>query len=202
MRETNNTDEAPVTGFILAGGQSTRMGTDKAFLQLGGETLLARSLKEMNAVVAEVRIVGSVAKFGDYGPVVEDIYPNRGPLGGIHAALKSSATDLNLVLAVDLPFVEERFLHYLIRRARAAAAAITVPRASGGWQPLCAVYRRTFAAAADQSLLKGRNRIDAVFAEVEIETIEESELTQIGFSPGMFGNLNTPADWEQARNRL
>ncbi len=193
--------EAPVTGFILAGGQSTRMGADKAFLQLGGETLLARLLKAVSAVAAEVRIVGSTAKFGDYAAVVEDIYPHRGPLGGIHAALKHTATDLNLMLAVDLPFVEIRFLDYLISRARASRAAVTVPRAGGGWQPLCAVYRRAFATVAEESLLKGRNKIDAVFADVEVETVEENELIGAGFSPSMFGNLNTPADWEQARNR-
>ena len=198
----NHATGAPVTGFVLAGGQSTRMGTDKAFLQLGRETLLARSLKLVSAVAGEVRIVGSAAKLGDYGSVVEDIYPNRGPLGGIHAALKTSATDLNLMLAVDLPFVEVRFLRYLISRARASDAVVTVPRGGGGWQPLCAVYRRPFVMVAEESLLKGQNKIDALFRDVLAETIEEKELTRLGFSPTMFGNLNTPADWEQARNHL
>ncbi len=198
----SNATEAPVAGFVLAGGQSTRMGADKAFLQLGGETLLARSLKLASAVAAEVRIVGSAAKFAAYGPVVEDIYLRRGPLGGIHAALQHTRTDLNLMLAVDLPFVEVRFLHYLVRRARVSRAAVTVPRAGGRWQPLCAVYRSAFSRAAEEALRNGQNKIDAVFAEVEIGTVEQGELVEAGFSPSMFGNLNTPADWEQARNRL
>jgi molybdopterin-guanine dinucleotide biosynthesis protein A len=191
-----------VTGFVLAGGQSTRMGTDKALLKLVGETLLARALKLVGEVAAEVRIVGGAEKFGDYGSVVEDIYRDRGPLGGIHAALKSSATELNLMLAVDLPFVEARFLRCLIGRASGSQAAVTLPRVGGRWQPLCAVYRREFADRAEGFLISGRNKVDAAFVGIEVETIEESELIRAGFTPDMFDNLNTPMDWEQARNRL
>ena len=94
-----------VTAFVLAGGKSTRMGTDKAFLQFRGRTLLANALKLTRAVAGEVRIVGDSTKFADFGAVVEDVYPGCGPLGGIHAALKSSDTDLNVVIGVDLPML-------------------------------------------------------------------------------------------------
>lgn len=191
-----------ITGFVLAGGDSTRMGSDKAFLQLGSETLLARAMRLAGAVTAEARIVGSAARFGRYGAVVEDIFPKRGPLGGIHAALSSSATDMNLVLAVDLPFVELDFLKYLIARACACDAVVTVPHASGGWQPLCAVYRRAFAKTAEAALMQGKNKIDALFVSVKTEVIGEDELTGAGFSSAMFRNLNTPEDWERARHQL
>jgi len=194
--------EHSLTGFILAGGQSSRMGTDKALLQLNGETLLARALRLVGAVCAEARIVGSVARLSGYEAVVEDIFPNRGPLGGIHAALKSSGTELNLVLAVDLPLIEVRFLDYLVARACAGEAVVTVPRASGGWQPLCAVYRRAFAPIAEAALAQGKNKIDALFASVTTEILDEDELTCAGFSPAMFRNLNTPEDWEWARHHL
>jgi len=194
--------EHSLTGFILAGGQSSRMGTDKALLQLNGETLLARALRLVGAVCAEARIVGSVARLSGYEAVVEDIFPNRGPLGGIHAALKSSGTELNLVLAVDLPLIEVRFLDYLVARACAGEAVVTVPRASGGWQPLCAVYRRAFAPIAEAALAQGKNKIDALFASVSTEIVDEDELAQAGFSPAMFRNLNTPVDWEWARHHL
>jgi len=198
----SSTSQNTITGFVLAGGESTRMGSDKAFLQFGGETLLARSLKLAGAVCAEVRIVGSAARFAGHGTVVEDIFPKRGPLGGIHAALAASSTDLNLLLAVDLPLIEVRFLEYLVARARQCDALVTVPRASGGWQPLCAVYRKAFAQTAEAALRQGKNKIDALFASVKTEVISEDELARAAFSPTMFRNLNTPKDWEWAQHHL
>ena len=103
-----------VTAFVLAGGKSSRMGSDKAFLRLGDETLLSQALKLTSAVVSEVCIVGDAKKFAAFGRVVEDVYRERGPLGGIHAALSGSTTELNLMLAVDLPFVTPAFLQYLL----------------------------------------------------------------------------------------
>jgi len=198
----NNTSENALTGFVLAGGESTRMGSDKAFLQLGAETLLARALRLAGAVCAEVRIVGSAARFAGLGPIVEDIFSSRGPLGGIHAALAATKTDLNLVLAVDMPFIEVRFLEYLVARARQCDALVTVPRAGGGWQPLCAIYRRAFTQAAEVALAQGKNKIDALFATVKTDVLDEDELARAAFSPAMFRNLNTPEDWEWARHHL
>jgi molybdopterin-guanine dinucleotide biosynthesis protein A len=192
-----------VTAFVLAGGKSTRMGADKAFLELGGRTLLARTLELARSVAPEVRIVGGVsAKFAPFSNTVEDVYRDRGPLGGIHAALATSKTELNLMLAVDLPFVEARLLEYLIAQARASGAVVTVPRAAGGLQPLCAVYRREFAAVAARSLQKGQNKIDALFAQVETRVLGEKEIASLGLPETMFQNLNTPDDWSAADQRL
>src|SRR5437899_1580697 len=94
-----------ITAFVLAGGKSIRMGRDKAFLQLGDRTLLLRALDLASTVAAEVRIVGDATKLAAFGPVVEDVYRERGPLAAIHAALLSTTTELNLMLAVDLPFL-------------------------------------------------------------------------------------------------
>jgi molybdopterin-guanine dinucleotide biosynthesis protein A len=187
-----------VTAFILAGGKSKRMGAEKAFLQLGCQTLLMRALALAATVAAEVRIVGAPERFLPFGRVVQDVFPGRGPLGGIHAALRESETELNLMLAVDLPFVESRFLEYLIASACQCAAVVTVPRSKDGWQPLCAVYRREFAAVAERALQKGKNRIDALFPQVETRAISEEELLRMGFSMNMFRNLNTPAEWRKA----
>lgn len=187
-----------LTAFILAGGKSTRMGTDKAFLQLEGHTLLERATEMARAVAGEVRVVGDPAKFANFGRAVEDVYPERGPLGGIHAALSTTSTELNLMLAVDLPFMEARFLAYLVSQARATGAVVTVPRAAGGFQPLCALYRREFASLAEQSLRAGRNKIDPLFTQVETRVLEEAELARLGFSAEIFRNLNTPEDFAQA----
>jgi molybdopterin-guanine dinucleotide biosynthesis protein A len=191
-----------VSAFILAGGKSTRMGTDKAFVLLGGrnsDTLLARALEVARAVTSEVRIVGDPAKFAAFAPVVEDIFRDCGPLGGIHAALRSSATDLNLILAVDVPFVSPALLQFLIERARGSTSAtVTLAQAGGGWQPLCAVYRRAFADVAEKALQAGSYKIDTLFAAPSTKLITAEDLSNAGFSPEMFRNLNTPKELAEA----
>lgn len=191
---------ADVTGFILAGGKSTRMGTDKAFIEFEGHTLLERALSLARLVTPDVRIVGAREKFAPFAPVVEDIFRERGPLGGIHAALRASKTELNFMLAVDMPFVSKIFLQYLTREARTATGAmVIVPLGAGRRQPLCAVYRLRFADVAEQALLAGRNRIDSLFDMVETRVIGEDELDHAGFSSAIFSNLNTPEELEQQR---
>jgi molybdopterin-guanine dinucleotide biosynthesis protein A len=188
-----------VTAFILAGGKSTRMGADKAFVEYGGRTLLARALDLARSVTPEVRIVGSAEKFALFAPVVEDVFCDCGPLGGIHAALRASQTELNVMLAVDMPFVSWTFLQYLISQAgKAPEAAVVVPRGNGNWQPLCAVYRREFAGAAEDALRAGRNRIDPLFNVVRTRVVAEEELAGVGFSPALFRNLNTPEEVSKA----
>ncbi|MFZ0285140.1 MAG: molybdenum cofactor guanylyltransferase [Terriglobales bacterium] len=190
-----------LTAFIVAGGKSTRMGSDKAFLPWGNGTLLSHALKLASSVTPNVRIVGDSQKFATFGTVIEDIYRDRGPLGGIHAALSSTATDLNLMLAVDLPLIESQFLQFLMERARSGDATVTVPRAGGVSQPLCAIYRREFLPVAEQSLKAGKNKIDALFAQVRTRIVEESEFTRAGFSTAMFRNLNTPEEWREESGR-
>ena len=188
-----------LAAYVLAGGKSTRMGTDKAFLPWGTGTLLEHALSLAGAVATHVSILGDAGKFARFGPVIGDLYPSRGPLGGIHAALVSSTSQWNLLIAVDLPFLRPQFLDYLTTRARESGAAVIVPRAAGGLQPLCAVYRREFARIAEQSLAEGKNKIDPLFGQVKTRIIDEVELVRDGFSPEMFRNLNTPEDLEHAR---
>lgn len=188
-----------LTAFILAGGNSTRMGTDKAFVMLEGRSLLARALDVCRTITGEVRIVGDREKFAPFADVVEDVFPGCGPLAGIHAALRASGTDLNLVLAVDLPFVSPALLHFLMGQAREGGAIVTLPRAGKGWQPLCAVYRRAFADAAETALRAGRYKVDTLFDSALTRAIGEEELRSAGFSPEVFRNLNTPEELADAR---
>ena len=185
---------ADLTAFILAGGKSTRMGADKAFVMLHGHTLLAKALALARSVAGEVRILGDRAKFAAFAPVVEDVFPGCGPLGGIHAGLRASQTELNLMLAVDLPLISPEQLHYLVTRARGASAMVTAARANGGWQPLCAVYRREFAEAAEQALRAGKYKIDMLFAPGCTQLVSEQELADAGFSDNIFRNVNTPEE--------
>lgn len=199
--------ETPVrtacAAFILAGGKSSRMGTDKAFVTLDGRTLLERALDLARTITPDVMIVGAASKFRRFGTVVEDVFPHCGPLGGIHAALRSSGAELNLMLAVDVPFLPVELLRGLIARAESNPEMMAiVPRTDQGWQPLCAVYRREFADAAEAALRAGNYKIDAVFASVRVLAVDEPELAECGFSAQVFCNVNTPQELSAANESL
>jgi len=175
------------------------MGRDKALLEVGGRTLLARALALAWAVTGDVRIVGNREKFSRFGPVIEDMLADHGPLGGIHAALRASDAELNLMLAVDLPLVRPEFLKYLVAESEALDAVAAVPRSGGHLQTLCAVYRRSFADVAEMALQQGKNKIDPLFATVPTKVVDEDELARQGFGPEMFQNVNTPEDLEKVQ---
>lgn len=191
--------ESELAAFVLAGGKSTRMGSDKAFLEFKGRTLLSRALDLAGSLTPDVRIVGQPARFAAFAPVVEDVFRDCGPLGAIHAALRDSLTELNLMLAVDMPFVSSELLRYLVERARNGSATVTIPVCAGRRQPLCAVYRRSFAETAELALAQGRFRIDAQFEPRSTLVISEEELREKGFSAEMFRNLNTPEELARAQ---
>src|SRR5713101_9488748 len=200
-------------GFVLAGGKSSRMGAgtdrDKVFLEFGGQTLLDRALAVMGTACDRVAIVGEPAKFTKYGSstygsskyesIVADIFPGCGPLAGIHAALVHSSAELNLMLAVDMPFVSRELLAFLFAAAEESDAIVVVPRTARGFQPLCAVYRRAFASTAEAALRAGNYKIDGVFPKVTIRAVEEEELARAGISERIFFNVNTPEDLRTAK---
>jgi molybdopterin-guanine dinucleotide biosynthesis protein A len=192
-----------VATFILAGGASSRMGADKAFVMLDGRTLLERTLELAGSLTSDVcmvdvHIVGEPAKFAAFAPVVEDVFRGCGPLGGIHAALRASSAELNLMLAVDVPFVTSAFLQYLIARAKESSAMVAVAQVGGRLQPLCAVYRRAFADVAEDALRAGRYKIGALF-DMGAQIVDEETLRAAGFSAEIFRNLNTPEELAAAR---
>jgi molybdenum cofactor guanylyltransferase len=131
-----------IRGFVLAGGLSTRMGSDKANLHYKGKTLLEHALERLAQVTPEPSIVGTRSDLSRYAPVVPDRYSGIGPLGGLHAALYTSDAELNLFLPVDLPLVPSWFLKEILQRAQLTAAIATVPLTNGRPEPLVAVYRR------------------------------------------------------------
>jgi molybdopterin-guanine dinucleotide biosynthesis protein A len=184
-----------VAAFVLAGGKSTRMGTDKAFVTFEGQTLLERMLVLARSITNNVRIVGDATRYSRFAPAVQDVHPGCGPLGGIHAALESSDNNLNLILAVDIPFVPQALALYLIREARdSPAALVTVVRTQERWQPLCAVYRKGFLIGARKALLEGHYKIGDLFDHARTRVITDDDLEIVGFSPEAFRNLNTPQD--------
>jgi phospholipid/cholesterol/gamma-HCH transport system ATP-binding protein len=186
-----------VTAFVLAGGRSSRMGSDKALLSFGGENLLQRALHTVAAVAAKTLIVGPRDRYAAFGNVIEDVFPGCGPLGGIHAALRATETDLNLVVSVDMPLMEEKFLAWLVQQARTTDALIVVPVAMGGPQPLCAMYRRQVLPPAEQALQSGDYKIGNLFSRVATRQIPEAEIVAAGFSTAVFKNINTTGDYEE-----
>ena len=181
-----------LSAFVLAGGRSTRMGADKVLLQFRGSTLLDRALEVAREVAGSCRIVGSREKYGAFGDVIEDVYPGQGPLAGIHAALCASATDHNLVLAVDTPLLTADFVRHLAAQAERSGAVVTIPRTRDGrLHPLCTIYRRSFAEVAESALREKRNKIDALFSLVSVEYVSPAAG---GFDERMFTNLNAPED--------
>ena len=188
-----------LTGFVLIGGKSSRMGSDKALLRLpDGETLLEHAMAVLSSVSSEVRLIGSNEKYADFtatAQIVEDIFPERGPLGGIHAALASTDTDLNLILAVDTPAVTTVLLEYLVARVEATEALVVVPEIEGRLQPLCAAYRKDFSRLAQRFLEAGRNKVDGAFDVASTMIVRQDELEAAGFGANLFRNLNTVEEW-------
>src|SRR5271165_4394157 len=127
-------------GWILAGGRSSRMGVDKALLEIDGQPLVSRVAREAAKVCAPVSLVGDPAVYGHLGfPVIPDRFPGRGPLAGIEAALGATEADWNLLLACDMPALETAVLESLF----AAGGDCALPRYPDGTvEPLCAVYHR------------------------------------------------------------
>lgn len=179
------------------------MGTDKAFLRLGPQTLLEHAISTAREACETIVLVGDKLRLRPYGWVVEDEFEGQGPLAGIHAALSSpSAQDLNLFLAVDTPAIPAHFLTYVLGAARDSNAMVTIPRAKNQFQPLCAVYRRGFASLAEKRLAEGRNKIDPLFSLCPTHILEEAELTALGFTPDIFDNVNTPEDWQRIQQQF
>ena len=174
------------------------MGTDKSLLRFGGSTLIESAIERMQQVVAHVAIVSPRDDLAKYAPVIHDVYQDRGPLGGVHAALVSSANELNLMLAVDMPFVNRELLKSLLGAAQESQAVVTVSRTRDGWQPLCAVYRKVFATIAETALKGNDYKIDRLFKQVAIRIVSDAELEKWGYTSDVFANLNTPDDLRNA----
>lgn len=197
-----------LTGFVLTGGASRRMGTPKHELMLGGETLLARTLRRAMTVARPVMVLGPADRTRglDAGLAVRalpDELPGRGPLGAIYTGLSHTHTEFNLFLSCDLPFMDPRFLRYLAAIAHSTAADVTLARTPReGYQPLAAIYRRCALPAVRRSLASGQNKITAFFRRVNVTVIDWPELARAGFRPSIFDNLNTRGDYARAVRKI
>jgi molybdenum cofactor guanylyltransferase len=205
-------------GFVLAGGRSTRMGQDKALLTLAGRSLLELALDKLRTLplAAAPRIAGARAEPLSPAPVVDDLHPGCGPLGGIEAALAASSRPLNVFLPVDTPLLPAQFLIWMLRRAEITGALATVPRINGWPQPLCAVYHRQLLPPIAAALMAGDYKVMPVVIAAasgaastdvfDVELVASADVEILGFSPlplyRWFHNCNTPEDMAEIGNAL
>lgn len=193
-----------LSGFVLAGGESRRMGRAKSELVLGGETTLERQIRVLRAVCRSVTVIGIPQSVpGLNAPAWPDELPGRGPAGGIYTALLHARTEFSLIVGCDLPFVDARFLRFLVERALDDAADVTVPEARDfRIQPVCAVYRRRALAAVRSSLNAGLNKTQDLIRRLRPRVISWREIARAGFSPRVLANMNAPEEYEAARRIL
>ena len=179
------------------------MGRHKALLLLGDRPLAAQVAEQVLRVCGNVSLVGNQAQVTSLGfPVLRDVFPNQGPLGGIHAALAHSDAPWNLVVGCDMPYLTAEFLELLLRIAAQSSDDAVVPASGEGYEPLCAVYARACLAPMERALREGRRKITDVFAQLRIRAVERYEWEPYNRMGKLFSNLNTPEDYEQAQVRF
>lgn len=200
------TQEAGATMFpecsaaVLAGGRSSRMGTNKALLEVGGRGMLDRTADLLRPLVDDLFIVADNG--GPYAglglPVIPDLHHGRGPIGGIHAALRRAAHPRVLCVATDMPHIGPGVIALLLRLARPDDDAL-LPRIGGRPEPLLAVYGRTALPGFERAIAAGRLRVLDALDGLRARFIDESELRAAGAGLLSFVNVNTPEELAAAR---
>jgi molybdopterin-guanine dinucleotide biosynthesis protein A len=178
-------------GFILAGGQSRRMGRDKSELLLDDRTFTEKISDTLRQITDSVTIMRAG----------QDIYPNWGALGGLHAALAACKREWAIVVACDLPFVTAQLLSYLTA-LRDEQDAIVPVQADERPQPLCALYRiEACLPTATELIERGRRRPLDLLELVNTRWVPFSELTNLDQAEKFFVNINTPEDYDAVTTR-
>lgn len=182
---------------IQAGGESRRMGQDKALLPFLGEPLIQRVLRRIRPIADEVIVVArqpeSLAFLGV--PVVTDLLPGVGALGGLHTALAVASHPLVGVVACDMPFVSAEMLDFARRTLQDSDADAVLPLTDQGWEPLHAVYRReTCLPLVERAIQRGERRVISWYSEARILALSEEAVRFYDASRRAFMNVNTPED--------
>jgi molybdopterin-guanine dinucleotide biosynthesis protein A len=187
-------DIREICAVILAGGQSRRMGVNKALLDVGGQPMIRLLIDRVRPLAGQILISSndsSSYQFLNF-PVVPDQFAECGPLAGFHAAMKWSSCSLYIMLACDLPNLQARVMGQLLSLAEGYDAAI--PRTNDGLaHPLCAVYRRTCFSSIEKALQRGSKKVIETFLNdtLHVRWVGPEEGT---FSDDDLANINTPED--------
>jgi molybdenum cofactor guanylyltransferase len=194
---------SPIAAFILAGGESSRMGSNKALLELGGAPLIVRVARLVESAGIRPTVVGSPETYGGLRlRAIRDDWPGAGPLGGIATALRVSESRWNLVVACDLPYLTTPWLEHLIHRAERSDRDVVLPLSDAGAEPLCAMYNKTAESAIWLALDRGVRKVTDGLAGLHVEHIEPREWKAFDSEGSLFKNMNSASDYEEAKARI
>ena len=181
--------EQAVTGIVLAGGKSSRMGRDKAFLEYQQQPLISYTLQALAPLTQEVLLVANDQKYAVFGKAcIPDLLPDTGPVGGIYTGLSHSKTELNLVLACDTPLVNPSLLGLLLQHANDSYEVVQVATLEKR-MPLIALYKKSCASKLKDCLESGERRLQKVVRQLHTKTLL--------LAPSMARltlNINSPED--------
>ena len=189
-----------MTGVILSGGKSLRMGEDKAFLKIEGVPIIRRISTLFNALFQETIIVTNREEFYEELGIrtFPDIIPNMGALGGLYTGLTCSTFYYVFCVACDMPFIKQSLVSYLIQEKE--GYDVVVPRTKDGFEPLHAVYSKACIPPTRQLLVEGCYKILDLYPLVKVKTIECSEMARLDPKGESFINVNTPEELQRIRS--
>ncbi len=189
-----------VTGFILAGGASSRMGRNKALLEVDGTPIITRAYRTLARLFHEVVIVTNSPLEYDFLPCrkVPDIYPGYGAIAGLHSALAHSSSAHSFITACDLPFLDPAIIRHLCD-IRTEGCDAVVPLSEGGQEPLHAVYSSACKDIIENAIRNGERKILDILGRMNIREVTYDELQRFGDQAASFLNVNTPEEYEVIR---
>jgi molybdopterin-guanine dinucleotide biosynthesis protein A len=197
--EASETRMQSVTGILLAGGRSSRMGVDKALIDLAGESVIARILRQLSDCADQTYIVGDrPERFIDLpARVLPDDRPGLGVVGGIATGLRVAAEGIVVCVACDMPFVDAELMQLLVDAVGSTDGAIV--RTPRGYEPLCAAYRADRLESLLAMIHEGELAAQSIARRMDLTAVDEGALLEAGLDPRRLFNMNTPDDLEQAR---
>ena len=176
---------------------------DKGLLEIDQVPLVVRTARLVDAVAGVAIVVGRPETYQRLGLLaIADDWRGCGPLGGIATALRTSDAQWNLIVACDLPYLTRQWLEFLVQRARQSPADAVVPMSEHGAEPLCATYRSRCEPALRGALEQGTRKVTDGLARIVVEYLEPAEWKCFDSDGLLFKNMNTPADYEEAKTRL
>ena len=202
---TNTEIDSEISGILLAGGKSRRLGRDKALENLGGERIIDRVISRVAQCCSELIVVGDRPErslelnLPEEIMFVHDTFEDSGSLGGLYTGLSKSSSDWSLVVACDMPFLSVDLLNDMKNKALSSQSHVFVPIIDGRFQPTHALYNRKCLPYIERNIQEGRLKMVGYFDEIEVQTIEFSSTNLEGEVARSFFNLNTEEDLKKAR---
>jgi len=196
-----------LTAIILTGGKSSRVGLNqsKDQIKLAGRPLIDWVISTLtsldNLTKKDIIIVGSKEKYSNFERVFKDIFPQKGPLGGIFSGLKVSTSQYNLLVGCDMPFIEVKLLQYMIENI--SNYDIVIPYYGNGLiEPLCAVYSKSCLEVIEKNIKAGVLSVREIFPHLKVKFIEEEEIRKFDTGLYSFFNINSQCDFKRAEELI